>query len=136
LAAAGFQAALQAFHFAGSNTPTPPADELFDGSLSTAAGGDMNLSSISSLSSHLTTAAQLAPPKSTEDQKALVQAVKTVNAAQMFGQENELTFRIDRAAGIAVVRIVNRETGELVQEIPNEQVLALADESNEGDGRS
>ena len=90
----------------------------------------MNISSISSLSSSLTTAAQPAPPKPTEDQKALIQAVKTVNAAEMFGQENQLTFRVDRAAGIAVVRIVNRKTGELVQEIPNEQVLKMAEERN------
>lgn len=90
----------------------------------------MNISSISSLSSHLSTAAQPAPPKPTEDQKALLQAVKTVNAAEMFGQENQITFRVDRAAGIAVVRIVNRKTGELVQEIPNEQVLKMAEERN------
>jgi uncharacterized FlaG/YvyC family protein len=90
----------------------------------------MNISSISNLSSHLTTAVQGGPPKPTEDQKALIQAVKAVNASEMFGQENELTFRIDRAAGIAVVRIVNRKTGELVQEIPNEDVLKMAEESN------
>jgi uncharacterized FlaG/YvyC family protein len=90
----------------------------------------MNISSISSLSSHLSTAAQPAPTKPSENQKALLQAVKVVNAAEMFGQENQLTFRVDRAAGIAVVRIVNRKTGELVQEIPNEQVLKMAEERN------
>lgn len=90
----------------------------------------MNISSISSLASQLNTAAQPAPPKPTEDQKALIQAVKAVNAAEMFGQENELTFKIDRAAGIAVVRIVNRKTGELVDQIPNEEVLRMAEESN------
>lgn len=90
----------------------------------------MNISSINSLSSYITTAAQPAPPKPTEDQKALIQAVKAVNASEMFGQENELTFRVDRAAGIAVVRIVNRKTGELVQEIPNEEVLRMAEESS------
>ena len=60
----------------------------------------------------------------------MIQAVKAVNAAEMFGQENELTFKIDRAAGIAVVRIVNRKTGALVEEIPNEEVLRMAEESN------
>ena len=58
--------------------------------------------------------------------------MKTVNAAEMFGQENELTFKIDKAAGIAVVRIVNRETGELVEQIPTEEVLKMAEESNRG----
>ena len=60
----------------------------------------------------------------------MIQAVKAVNASEMFGQENELTFRVDRAAGIAVVRIVNRKTGELVQQIPNEEVLKMAEESS------
>ncbi|HEV1284377.1 MAG TPA: flagellar protein FlaG [Bryobacteraceae bacterium] len=90
----------------------------------------MNISSISSLSASLTAAARPAPAKPSEDQKALLQAVKVVNSAEMFGQENQLTFRVDRAAGIAVVRIINRKTGELVQEIPNEQVLKMAEERN------
>jgi len=90
----------------------------------------MNISSINSLASQLTTAAQPAPPRPTEDQKALIQAVKAVNAAEMFGQENELTFKIDRAAGIAVVRIVNKKTGALVQQIPTEEVLRMAEESS------
>jgi uncharacterized FlaG/YvyC family protein len=92
----------------------------------------MNTPEINSLSFHLSTAAQPAPPRPTEDQKALIQAVRVVNAAAMFGQENEVTFKVDRAAGIAVVRIVNRKTGALVQQIPNEQVLKLAEEC---DGR-
>ena len=90
----------------------------------------MNTSSINSLAFQHDGAAHPAPPKATEDQKALIQAVKAVNAAEMFGQENELTFVIDRAARIAVVRIVNKKTGALVQQIPNQQVLKMAEESN------
>jgi uncharacterized FlaG/YvyC family protein len=89
----------------------------------------MNISSISNLASQLNAATQPSPPKPSEDQKALIQAVKAVNAAEMFGQENELTFFIDRAAGIAVVRIVNKKSGEVVQQIPNQQVLKLAEET-------
>lgn len=90
----------------------------------------MNILSLSSLSSQLNTSALPAPPKPTEDQRALIQAVRAVNASGLLGQEDELTFKIDRAAGIAVVRIVNKKTGELVQQIPNEQVLKMAEESN------
>jgi uncharacterized FlaG/YvyC family protein len=92
----------------------------------------MNISSISSFSSHPGASAQTAqqPKAPSQDQKALLQAVKTVNSAQLFGQENELTFRIDRAANIAVVRVINRKTGALVQQIPSEQVLKMADESS------
>src|SRR5665213_3372900 len=104
---------------------------LFNGELLTSRqAGDMNISSISNLSSHLSAAqpAEVKPP--TQDQKALIQAVKAVNAGGFLGQENELTFIIDRAAKIAVVRIVNKKTGELVQQIPNEQVLKMAEESS------
>jgi flagellar protein FlaG len=91
-------------------------------------GGDMNISSISNLASNVTeTSKPVDPP--TQDQKALIQAVKAVNAAELFGQENELTFIIDRAAKIAVVRIVNKKTGEVVEQIPNQQVLKMAEES-------
>ena len=93
----------------------------------------MNISSISNLSSHLSAAAATQPAQSkqpAQDQKALLQAVKTVNAAELFGQENELTFMIDRAAQIAVVRIVNKKTGALVQQIPSERVLKLAEENS------
>jgi uncharacterized FlaG/YvyC family protein len=103
---------------------------LFEEQLLTARSGvDMNISSISNVvSAHSASQPyEVKPP--TQDQKALIQAVKAVNASQMFG-ENELTFIIDRAAQIAVVRIVNKKTGELVQQIPTEQVLKLAEESS------
>jgi uncharacterized FlaG/YvyC family protein len=61
-------------------------------------------------------------------QRALVQAVKTANAAQLFGQENELTFIMDRDSGRAVVQIVNRDTHEVVEQIPSESVLRIADQ--------
>ncbi len=88
----------------------------------------MNISSISHLATAVAHPAAAKPPS--QDQKALIQAVRTVNNAQLLGQENELTFVIDRAAQIAVVRIVNKKTGELVQQIPTEQVMKLADESS------
>ena len=94
-------------------------------------GGDVNISSIGNLASHLSASTQVAKkPPPGEDQRALLQAVKAVNAAQLFGQENEVTFIIDRAANIAVVRIVNKHTGELVEQIPNEQMLKMAEESS------
>jgi uncharacterized FlaG/YvyC family protein len=93
----------------------------------------MNISSISHLAAAVAQPAAAKPP--TQDQKALIQAVKTVNASGLMGQENELTFIIDRAAQIAVVRIVNRKTGAVVQQIPTQQVLKLAEESSGGKPR-
>lgn len=62
------------------------------------------------------------------DQRTLIQAVKAVDATQLFGQENELTFVLDRITRRPLVRIVNRKTGEVVQQIPPEYVLRLAEE--------
>jgi uncharacterized FlaG/YvyC family protein len=41
----------------------------------------------------------------------------------LFGHDNELTFVLDRASRRAVVRIVNRDTHEVIQQIPAEYVL-------------
>lgn len=61
-----------------------------------------------------------------KDQRELIQAVKAVNAASLFGNDNELTFIFDRSSRRAVVRIVNKETGEVVRQIPSETVLRFA----------
>jgi flagellar protein FlaG len=65
-------------------------------------------------------------PEQVRERQELIQAVKAVNAAQMFGTENELTFVFDRHTGKPVVRIVNRETRELVNQIPQQYLLELA----------
>jgi len=92
----------------------------------------MNISSIGSSAAYLSAGTQPVESRQTNDQqKALIQAVKAVNAAELFGQENETTYIIDRATKIAVVRVVNKETGEVVQQIPTEQLLKMAEESNE-----
>ena len=72
-------------------------------------------------------------PAAGEDRRVLIQAVRAVNAAELFGQQNELSFAFNRHAQKAVVRIVDRKTRELVQQIPTEQVLRLAEELKERD---
>lgn len=62
------------------------------------------------------------------EQRDLVQAVRTVNAAEMLGQDNELSFLMDRETQRPVLRIVNRKTKEVVRQVPPEYVLRLARE--------
>ncbi len=62
------------------------------------------------------------------EERALIQAVRSVNAAELLGQDNELSFVVDRNTRRAVVRIVNRETREVIRQIPDEYVLRLAEE--------
>ena len=66
----------------------------------------------------------------TDEQRTVIQAVKAVNGAQLYGQENQLTYAIDPASKRVVVRIVNRDTGKLVEQIPAEYVLRLAEKVN------
>ncbi|MCZ2153565.1 MAG: flagellar protein FlaG [Bryobacterales bacterium] len=58
----------------------------------------------------------------------LIQAVRAVNASELFGERSELTFVIDRRSRKALVRIVDKESGEVVRQFPPEYVLALSEE--------
>jgi uncharacterized FlaG/YvyC family protein len=96
-------------------------------------GDDMDISSINHATAQAGAVAETATPRRVnEDQQTLIQAVKAVNASGMLGQDNELSFIVDRAARRVVVRIVNRETGEVVDQIPPESVLAMAEELKRG----
>lgn len=57
----------------------------------------------------------------------LIKAVRAVNSAELFGNHNELSFAFDRETQRPVVRIVDRKTREVVQQIPAEYVLRMAE---------
>ncbi|MEI9977183.1 MAG: flagellar protein FlaG [Ignavibacteriota bacterium] len=59
--------------------------------------------------------------------RAAAQAVAEVNSSQVFGQNNELTFAVDRASKRTVIRLVDKNTGEVVRQIPSETILHLAE---------
>jgi flagellar protein FlaG len=92
----------------------------------------MDITAVSGVSTAMTTGANpgftSAPSPATEDRRELIHAVRAVNAAELFGQENDLSFAFDRKTRQAIVRIVDRKTREVVQQIPTEQVLRLAEE--------
>ena len=72
-----------------------------------------------------------APTAPADAQKAaenreVVQAVKAINAAEMFGSDNELTFLMDRMTQRPVIRLVDRETKDVIRQIPPEYVLRMA----------
>jgi len=54
--------------------------------------------------------------------------VKAVNASGMFGTNSELTFVLDRETRRPVVRIVDRDTNELIRQIPPEYLLRIAED--------
>jgi len=68
------------------------------------------------------------PPDAASQNRQVVQAVKALNAAEMFGQDNELEFQLDSATKRLVVRIVNRSTREVVSQVPPEYLLRMAED--------
>ena len=73
------------------------------------------------------------PQPVTPDQRAQIQAVKaaaqTVNDSGQLGSGNQMSIFVDRKTNQAVVRVVNKQTGDVVLQIPNEQVLRMAEET-------
>jgi len=93
----------------------------------------MNISSIQNLAAQLSASADSGAAGSlTEEQRNLIQAVKAVNASGMLGEENELTFVLDRALGRTITQIVSKQTGKVVEQIPAEYVVRMAEELNRG----
>jgi uncharacterized FlaG/YvyC family protein len=84
----------------------------------------MNISSIGSVA----VATPTPPHPLSDEQKALVSAVHAINAAELFGEDNELAFAFSRNSRSPVVRLVDRKTREVVEQFPAEYVLRMAEE--------
>ena len=64
--------------------------------------------------------------------RQLIQAVKAVNGAELFGSGSELTFSVDRLTQRSVIRLVNRETRDVIRQIPPEYLLRMAEDAGKG----
>ncbi len=74
------------------------------------------------------TIAQPAPAQEANPaQRQLIQAVKALNATEMFGQDSELTFVLDRETRRPLVRIIDKKTNEVIRQIPPEYALRMAE---------
>lgn len=67
------------------------------------------------------------PPEQAANNRSLIQAVKAVNEAGTFGENNEITFQIDRNSRLPLIRIIDRSTNKVVEQIPAEYILQLAE---------
>ena len=65
-------------------------------------------------------------PEQRAERVALVQAAKVVNAAQSFGPTSEVTFSLDPATSKPIMRIIDRETHEVIVQLPPEYLLRMA----------
>jgi uncharacterized FlaG/YvyC family protein len=78
--------------------------------------------------------APVVPADQAAENREVVQAVRAVNGAEMFGQDNILTFQRDALTNRMVVRVVNRKTNEVVSQVPAEYVLRLAEDLKQKGG--
>ena len=88
----------------------------------------MDVSAINRVVQPLAATVPVAPVEQPLEHREIIQAVKALNAAEMFGQQNELLFHLDRQARRMVIQVVNRQTQEVVTQVPPEYVLRMAED--------
>lgn len=62
------------------------------------------------------------------ERRELVKAIKAINATSLFGENYELTFVLDRDTHRPLMRIVDRQTREVIRQLPPEYTLRLQEE--------
>ena len=70
-------------------------------------------------------------PSGTEhaaENREIVTAIKSINATELAGSNSELTFVFDRFSKRSVIRLVDRTTRNVIQQIPPEYMLRWAQE--------
>jgi flagellar protein FlaG len=60
------------------------------------------------------------------ESRELIRAVRAMNESAPMGDRNELTYSWDKDLRRPVVRLVNRDTGEVVRQIPTRELLEMA----------
>ena len=68
------------------------------------------------------------PPRQAAENRSIMQAVKALNAKEMFGHDNQLTFQRDPESKRMVIQMINPRTHEVVVQIPAEYVLRMAED--------
>lgn len=66
------------------------------------------------------------------DRQAIVQALRVLSQANVFGENRELTFALDPSTRRTVIHVIDRETGDTVMQLPPEYVVRLAASLKQG----
>jgi flagellar protein FlaG len=69
--------------------------------------------------------AEAQPPAAPTGAKAVKEAVDAANEA-VSAIKSELDFRVDERTGKTVVRVVEKQTGTLIRQIPSQEMLEIA----------
>ena len=67
--------------------------------------------------------------------REIAHAVRVINEAGDIPGNQELTIALDRNSGQPVIRLVDRQTGEVLKQFPGERVLRMAEEFKQATAR-
>jgi uncharacterized FlaG/YvyC family protein len=88
----------------------------------------MDITAINRNVEPLVATAPVAPVEHAAETRDIVQAVKALNATEMFGQDNELVFQMDRQARRMVIQVIDSKTKEVLTQVPPAYVLRLSED--------
>jgi uncharacterized FlaG/YvyC family protein len=88
----------------------------------------MDITPVNGATSVLVAGAPAIPPEKAAENRSIVQAVKALNGTEMFGHDNQLTFERDPESQRMVIQVIDRQTHEVVSQIPQEYLLRLAED--------
>lgn len=86
----------------------------------------MNISSTQGAGQTFAPVSAPVPSEQLAQQRETIQAVHAVNEAGLYGQNNEVTYTKDPQTRRTVIKIIDRKTQEVIDQIPPEYVLQLA----------
>jgi uncharacterized FlaG/YvyC family protein len=95
----------------------------------------MDVTALNRITQALPAVATAIPADKSSENRQIVQAVKALNKSEMFGEENDLVFQRDPQTQRMVARVINRNTKDVVSQIPAEYVLRLADDLKQWAGQ-
>lgn len=86
----------------------------------------MDVTSVHPSGTPISAVTEVSQPKWLAENQELIRSVKSINASELFGDNTELTFALDRQTQKPVVRVVNSQTQEILWQEPPEYLLRLA----------
>ncbi len=99
-------------------------------------GGDTARTKVTTAESSTSTVASEVASRQLEKSADVVEKVSQAIAQMnefIQSEQRDLRFSIDEGSGHTVVRVVDRESGELIRQIPNEIFLRLAEEAQQNE---
>ncbi|MGA3094962.1 MAG: flagellar protein FlaG [Bryobacteraceae bacterium] len=88
----------------------------------------MDITAVSGAVTAPVAAAPEIPAEKAAENRSIVQAVQALNGTEMFGQGNTVIFQRDPETHRMVIQVINRETGDVISQIPPEYLLRMAED--------